>query len=549
MPRIRLLDDENPVELELTDDVITIGRTPNNSIQVMDPSASKEHAQVVSDAEGWRLVDVGSRNGTFVNGERCRSYRLAGGDRIRIGQTEMIIIEGSEAKLVVEDSTPDAPSVTKSQMKSLPVFKPISLEQLAEAEARDHKKGSSKHRVDIPSKESLAERKLQLIHLIGEKLVAHTDNEKLAEEILSIVMQQTQADRGFFCLFDEAGDHIPLASRGLESGEEMRISHTVLRRLQEEQSGILVRPGASGEVDIGSLKRMNVKSTLCVPLWTSDQITGFISLDARTPDKAFTEEHLDLLMAVAHQAAIGVERGRLAKQTTQEQSVRNYLCKYLDAKIVQHILRNEEKEDPLAPKEQEVTVLFADIVSFTKMSEGMAPTELAAFVRSFLTTMTDIIFMHGGTIDKYIGDSIMALFGAPIPSDTAAQSAIRSALAMREFAEGEQGGKMRLSIGIATGRAVVGNIGSEQRTEYTAIGDTVNVASRLQAFARPNEICIGSKTYDQSEDQFAVQEIGTIDVKNRHEPVEVYKVLGEMSLAQKLKDMDTVSPDQTFDQF
>lgn len=540
MPKLRLLDSDHPAEFDLADDVVTIGRAPTNSIQLQDPSSSKEHAQIVAAAGSWRIIDSGSRNGTYVNGERIRSHHLVAGDRIQIGQTELLMFEGSEARLVVEESLPEPPQGAPNVI-SIPVFEPIKLDRDGPAGTFAGGAASMKAELrDLAPEANLAERKLRLIQAVGEKLIQYMDNEKLAAEIIQIVIAQTGADRGFLCLFDTAGNHVPLASAGLAPNEEMRISRTVMRRLQTEKSGILVVPNADGDPAVESLRRMNVKSTLCVPLWTSDRIMGFISLDSTTPQKAFSKEHLDLLIAIAHQAAIGIERGRLAKQSAQANDVRNYLSKYLDSKIVQHILRSGSGEDPLEPKETEVTVMFTDIVSFTKMSEGMAPTELAAFVREYLTAMTDIIFLHGGTIDKYIGDGIMALFGAPIANKGASEAAIRAALAMKECVENERGKKVRVTVGIATGRAVVGNIGSEQRMEYTALGDTVNVASRLQGFARPNEICIEEETFRQGGDLFAVQEIGTIDVKNRVEPVQVYKVLGEMSADGRSTDWDTV---------
>jgi adenylate cyclase len=144
--------------------------------------------------------------------------------------------------------------------------------------------------------------------------------------------------------------------------------------------------------------------------------------------------------------------------------------------------------------------------------------------------MTEIIFAHGGTIDKYIGDAVMALFGAPVSSEDSPAAAVRAALEMRERMRefqlpGGKGGVLRARFGINTGLVVVGNIGSARRTEYTALGDAVNVASRLQTFARPNEICIDEVTNAKTSGEFVVEEIGTIDVKNRAQGVAVYKVL------------------------
>jgi len=210
--------------------------------------------------------------------------------------------------------------------------------------------------------------------------------------------------------------------------------------------------------------------------------------------------------------------------------VKTYLSKYLDNRIVEQIAGSAQGVDPLAPAEKIVTVLFSDIVSFTKICEGLAPVEVATFIREYLSSMTDVVFAHGGTIDKYIGDALMALFGAPLPSPTSAADAIRAALEMRSLVQNFRAPRpgsppLRVRIGVNTGPVVVGNIGSTRRVEYTAIGDAVNVAARLQAFARPNEICIDETTCAQTSDAFVVEEIGAIDVRNRAKPVAVYKVI------------------------
>jgi len=265
-----------------------------------------------------------------------------------------------------------------------------------------------------------------------------------------------------------------------------------------------------------------------------DHIVGILSLDSITSGKKFSPQDLELLLAVAHQVAIGIERNRLSHQVETERQLRDYLSKYLDHRIVEQIRHGQSTgHDLLAPTEREVTILFSDIVSFTKISESLSAVEVAGFVRKYLTSMTEVIFSYGGTIDKYIGDAVMALFGAPVPNDNSAEAAIQAALVMRDRIKefelpGKQGKALRVRMGINTGPVVVGNLGSERRSEYTAVGDAVNVASRLETFARPNEICIDENTYEKTKGAFAIEEIGAIDVKNRGEPVVVYKVLSAL---------------------
>jgi adenylate cyclase len=377
--------------------------------------------------------------------------------------------------------------------------------------------------------ESSAEAKLQLIQQVSEKLVRIFDPQELLKEILAIVVQQTRADRGLLCLLDDDRNPVPIAAHGMQDEDSVRISRTVLSRVLNGRQGVLIQQKGGEAQALRSLAEMEVQCTLCVPLWTMDSITGLISLDSTTPDKTFTSRDLDLLLAVAHQAALGIERDRMSRQVAAERHVRDYLSKYIDKQIVEQISARADTEDPLAAAERKLTILFSDIVSFTKISEPLQPTELAAFIREYLSSMTDIVFAHGGTIDKYIGDALMALFGAPVAIDNASECAVRTALAMKEriasfFAPGQKIA-LRARIGINTGVAVVGNLGSDRRMEYSALGDAVNVASRLQTFARPNEIVVDDKTYAETKHLFAYEQIGDIDVKNRAQPVPVYKVI------------------------
>jgi adenylate cyclase len=567
-----LLRTSDGVIHRLSGDSVSIGRDPANDIALHDGACSARHAQFVSDGAGWRVDDRGSRNGTFVNGERVQTARLNQGDRVQVGATEVTFdmevrssrgLDGGsgdgsgyassylqsmasdeepgsessgsvwERSLLIEDE-PEDESDSRLEVRPIDPALPTAVQtMMLTASAR------AAGKVDVPTmrrrpNESLVEAKLRLIQKVSEKLVRIFDPKQLLNEILAIVIEQTGADRGLLCLLDDQRRPVPIAAHGLAEGQQVRVSRTVLKTLLERRSGVLIQQAAAGNI-LRSLEEMNVCSTLCVPLWTGESIIGILSLDSTWATKIFTEDDLELLLAVAHQAAIGIERGRLSQLVETERQARAYLSKYLDNRIVEQIAHGggggQDGPDPLAPAERTVTVLFSDIVSFTKICEGLPPVQVAGFIREYLTVMTEVVFAHGGTIDKYIGDALMALFGAPLPSPDSATSAIRAALEMREralqFRTPRAGGApLRIRVGINTGQVVVGNIGSARRVEYTAIGDAVNVAARLETFARPNEICIDDGTRLQTAGAFQVEEIGAIDVRNRAEPVSVFKVIG-----------------------
>jgi adenylate cyclase len=176
-------------------------------------------------------------------------------------------------------------------------------------------------------------------------------------------------------------------------------------------------------------------------------------------------------------------------------------------------------------------VLFADIVGFTTMSEKMIPAAVALLLNDYLTRMTEVIFRYEGTLDKYIGDAIMAVFGAPLDMPDHAERAIRVALEMQERlgewnSEHKDGPNLRIRIGINSGKAVAGEIGSINKREYTVLGDTVNTASRLESgVAKPGTVVIGENTYALADGKFECRPLGSFSLKGKEREVRVYEVI------------------------
>jgi len=198
--------------------------------------------------------------------------------------------------------------------------------------------------------------------------------------------------------------------------------------------------------------------------------------------------------------------------------------------IVNVALRDPDLIQP-GGRQMEISVLFADIRGFTTISEGLPPSDVVEVLNRYLDSMEEEVFRYRGTLDKYIGDGMMVIFGAPLEQSDHAERAVRVALGMQRAAaevSRELGDmpKMVYGIGIATGPAVVGHIGSQRRLDYTAIGDTVNLASRLEGLAPPGAILISRETYEALRDVAIVEELGPTVVKGKAKPVTVYKVLG-----------------------
>jgi adenylate cyclase len=229
----------------------------------------------------------------------------------------------------------------------------------------------------------------------------------------------------------------------------------------------------------------------------------------------------------------------VAKNFTREQREKRRLSRFFSPDVVAEIIRHRD-DAKLAAGRRRMTVLFSDIRGFTSMSEKMEPEEVVTFLREYLTVMTEAVFKHGGTVDKYIGDAIMALYNVPLEAPDHARRAVRTALEFQErlhpLAErfaAKYGGRLACGVGIHTGDAVVGTIGSEQRLEYTAIGDTINLGSRLEGLTKEFNVPIimSEATAAEVAGQFGTRDLGEVTVKGKAIPVKIYAVLGELAPA------------------
>jgi adenylate cyclase len=221
----------------------------------------------------------------------------------------------------------------------------------------------------------------------------------------------------------------------------------------------------------------------------------------------------------------------------QKRKVRAAFTQYVPPAVITQMLQRPELLR-LGGEEKELTAMFSDIRGFTTLSEALTPTALVELLNEYLSAMTDIIFKHWGTLDKYIGDAIMAFWGAPYPQDDHAARACGAALEMLETlqelqAKWEAQGQPRIDIGVGinTGPMVVGNMGSEKRFNFTIMGDNVNLASRLEGTNKQfgTRVIVSEGTYGKVQEQFIARELDLIRVKGKLKPVKIYELLGPVS--------------------
>jgi adenylate cyclase len=275
-----------------------------------------------------------------------------------------------------------------------------------------------------------------------------------------------------------------------------------------------------------------IRSAMYAPLWRKDKIIGVIGLNSVSFDNQFTQDDLKLLQAIGSQSAMILEQASLNEQIREEEVLRSRLERFLSPQIVEMIVKGSQEtiDTVMEPTELTATIVFTDIIAFTQLAEQIPPRETNMILNHYFSMVTDVIFRYDGMLDKYIGDGLMAVFGAPIEKDDDAKRAIMAAKEMKKTLtamRAELGGQKStfdIRIGINTGRVVAGNIGSPRRMDYTVIGDPVNIASRLESIAKPNQILIGEETYKAVKDKFEIKKIGPKKVRGRSAEIMVYEI-------------------------
>jgi class 3 adenylate cyclase len=274
-----------------------------------------------------------------------------------------------------------------------------------------------------------------------------------------------------------------------------------------------------------------MKASVAIPLIYKNSVTGILTLGYKKSGQFYSREDIHLLETLANQGAVAIENAKMAEQMKKEEIVRTNLSRYLSPQIVEQVIHKDVNLD-LGGDKKVVTVLFSDIRNFTKISEKYNPEQLVSILNEYFTEMAGIIFEHQGSLDKYIGDAIVAVFGSLIPLENSARNAAQAAIQMMKYMPklneklGEQHGlAMDIGIGINTGEVFLGNIGSPERMEFTVIGDAVNVASRFSGLAKPGQILITRESLASLGTDLPYRELPPTEVKGKTGKMDVFQIM------------------------
>ncbi len=507
------------VVVPLDKDVLTIGRDHRNDIVVERPSVSRKHAKLARDVLGWRVTDSGSAYGTRVNDLGHTDKVLVDGDRILLHDFPLLFSDGAPAPRAALTGN----AGQTSEFGPETVFQnAVDFSSLASDSA------------DV----SHLQRLLVVVTRATEVILASGSLDETFRKILDLVFEHLPVQRGFIMLWDDPRRHLVTRCVKIETatgaGEEIQFSRTIAEKVVRDKVAVLTTDAQSDDrfAAGASIIRLQIRSAMAAPLWSGDNVDGLIYVDTPLQARAFNKFDLDLLSALGNQVAVAIEQSRLHSSILEQKLVRGRLERYHSPAVIARITAGSAAGDALGAEEREVTVIFADVVGFTARCEKMEPRAVAELLNRYFSEMAEVIFRHEGTLDKFIGDCLMAVFGAPFPAADHARRAVDTALEMRDalerlnapLAEEE---RVRFRVGIHSGKVIAGDIGSPSRSDYTVLGSTVNLAARLErTVAQPDQIVISEATHAALHDEYETRPAGEHRPKGLSRSVRCYMVLG-----------------------
>jgi adenylate cyclase len=613
MAKLLIVTPEGQQERELVA-VNSVGRHPNNTVQLLDRIVSKEHCIVELRSGRYVLRDLGSLNGTYINGQRVAGEQwLNDGDEVALGNTRMVFRDGNAAPVAPvapvynpgtspygpggaappaqppqpsqqppvvpwasgampqppQNYSPQPPAPAHQPQPSQPAL-PVANPALAPAAAPNRPAGMTvlgavaqskvtitsnmleshvRSKIAAAAQQFLPENrivdvealrkdyeKLRIAYELQRAIGAELDLDKLLEKILERAFDLLAADRAAILLYEDNRELKPRAIRTRKGVDEpFVVSTTILNQVEKERVAVL---SSDAMLDprfsqAHSIIMQGIRSSMAVPLLFKGELQGALVVDSQISTNAFGDKDLQLVTNIANQAALAIANATLARQIQRDAVARERFQRLLSPQVAQLVLEGkvEVKQGGVST---EATMFFSDIRGFTSMSEGMNAEDIVAMLNDYFERMVEVIFKYEGTLDKFVGDEIMALFGAPVSHPDDPIRCVRASLVMieslREFnteraAAGKNG--FEIGIGINTGKVVAGYLGSSKAMQYTVIGAPVNLAARLCSQAKGMQIVISEPTWLRVRDYFEVRELEPVKPKGIAQPVRIFEVLRE----------------------
>jgi adenylate cyclase len=557
----------------------SLGRHPSNSIQLLDKIVSKEHCIIEKRGEHFVLRDLGSLNGTYINGQRVvGEQRMGHGDEITLGTTRARYDDGSGTPLRAAIGAPaEVPQAAPWQaaggaQPAAPAagFSPMGAAGFApQAPGRSGPTGTEpipahggmhSTRIDVndkaraigtqiaatqkgflpydqissnPGQLSQDYERLRLSHELSREIALERDLPTLLNKILLTIFKFVRADRGVIFLMDNDGELVPGASLRRDGTDApIQVSSTILDHVIKERATVLTHDAA---MDFAASKGKSmilnrISSAIVAPLLHVDQILGVLWLDSETLAQ-FQQKDMEIVTAIAAQAAMFIEINILGKKVEQEIVNRERFSRLLSPNIAQRVISGELEVKKGGQLVQECTVFNSDIRGFTRMSEGAPPESIVEMLNDYFETMVDTLFKYEGTLDKFMGDGIMALWGAPVVHADDALRCVMCSIEQMEVLGRFNRRRIELNlpslavgIGVHTGPLVAGYIGSSKALSYTVIGDIANTSARLCGIAAAGQIIVSEATLNKLGNKFEYDELPPANLKGKEKPFRNFNI-------------------------
>ncbi len=508
--KLRYLVNGGSRTFTLEGDEVQVGKLKDMPICLEETTVSRRHCRLVSTRKGWEIFDCESTNGTFVNGRRIQHKLLKPGDEIALGRARLRYLVESTPRQYQDDMDQKI-SMVLPLSETFPVREKDNLER------------------ELGHLAELTE--------LGRHLIAAPSLDNCFEHVGNAIFSILKPQRLFIFFHDDNRNELDLRySRDADGKpvETVTMSRTIAMKAMEEKVAIL----SSNTKDDKRFEKAEsvilygIVSAVSIPIWTKNSIYGLIYVDTTELTRLFCQRDLEVLSTIANYTGLTIESIHSQQRLDQEMKLRSRLERYHSPAVVSRIMQENESgtRQLMAYRETEATVLFMDMVGFTARAENMKPVDVGLLLNHFFSAMTEIIFQHNGTLDKYIGDGIMAVFGAPLALTDHSREAVSAALEMvdelnvinREFTPDDP---IQVRIGIHTGKLISGDFGSPKRYDYTVLGSTVNLASRLESVvAGPDDVVVSEAVYQKLRKQFHFQKLGEFKLQGISSPVISFKV-------------------------
>ena len=579
MPSVRIINGPNRDQVYPLKGGECVGRDPANAIQVVAAGVSRRHFQFEAENGQFFVTDLNSSNGTYVNTIRVGKHPLVENDQITVGGITLVYSKSDTGAVLASPQTtvPVVAPPTSPMIPAAPIGPPsrrlsfssedvpagviggqglklaaqpalreavvLKDDSAQETSAEDYSLDASvvftTANEKLPQKDQVAslQKRLRLMFEISQALGATKDRDELLGKIMEYLFEIfPQADRGFILIGDSVDKLEPAVVRHRKqaTSNEVQISRTIARKVYGEKQAILSQNAMEDDRFSGGLSILNFRilSMMVAPLLYREEVFGFIHLDTQDRVKKFTPDDLNLLAGLAVNAAIFLKNLKLFENVAKEERARATLERYFSPEVAKKLVSNE-LDLKLGGDIKAGTVFFSDIVGFTSMSESMEPAAVVNKINRYFKHMVDIVFKYNGSIDKFMGDAIMAIWGVPQPMKDEAVYAITAGVEMQnsvfllnsEFIkEGER--EIHMGIGLNSGHFIAGNMGSERRMEYTCIGDNVNLAQRVESKAGRGHVYVSESTFERADGKVLGVKLKATRVKGKAQPVTIYSVRG-----------------------